>query len=240
MRKVRREVIKTINEFRQHAGLGIIHQDAFTNSAANEYARFLLNEEPSPESVEHFASNNHVIGDQQAIIGYSYLDDDNQPQDVTKLAEFLDAHGLLLEMQEDLDVLMNKDYTHVGVGFAADNRMVKIVELLSARPVMITSLNPEDKDIVVQGQILKPKEFGIYACRVVSKSNEDKALATAGPYNITIDPETHNFTIIFESGGEDLFFNGEPKMLEIWGKKTGIDKIVYGDTSQKKISKNDF
>jgi len=52
-------------------------------------------------------------------------------------------------MQEDLDVLMNPTYTHVGVGFAADNKMVKIVEFLSARPVMISSLNPEDSGEII-------------------------------------------------------------------------------------------
>jgi len=29
-------------------------------------------------------------------------------------------------------------------------------------------------------------------------------------------------------------------MLEIWGKNKNFDKIVYGDTSMKKITKNDF
>jgi hypothetical protein len=98
------------------------------------------------------------------------------------MAEFLDAHGLLLEMQEDLDVIMNKDYTHVGVGFAADNRMVKIVELLSARTVCVQELNPlESGEIVVAGQVLKPKEMGIYAARIVSQQNETKSHAIAGP-----------------------------------------------------------
>ena len=45
MRKVRREVIKTINEYRKHANLGSIYTDHFTNQAANQYAQFLLEEE---------------------------------------------------------------------------------------------------------------------------------------------------------------------------------------------------
>ena len=64
---------------------------------------------------------------------------------MTKQAEFLDAHGLLLELQDDLAVLMNPAYTHVGVGFAASPTTVKIVELLSARPVMVSSLFKDEQ-----------------------------------------------------------------------------------------------
>ena len=143
MRKVRREVLKTINEFRRHANLGSIYTDQFTNQAANEYARFLLTEEPADDSLAQICESYKIINKnpQKAIIGFAYLDDDNSSNDMTKQAEFLDAHGLLLEMQEDLAVLMDPAYTHVGVGFAANTNMVKIVELLSARPLMISNLN---------------------------------------------------------------------------------------------------
>jgi hypothetical protein len=63
MRKVRREVIKTINEFREHAGLGQIQTDPFTNHAANEYARFLLTEEPNKEALDHYTNSMKVIGE---------------------------------------------------------------------------------------------------------------------------------------------------------------------------------
>ncbi len=146
MRKVRREVIKTINEFRQHAGLGSIYSDHFTNLAASEYARALLAEEPNDDTLAAICDEFKIAklkegGENKAIIGYAYLDDDNSSNDMTKQAEFLDAHGLLLELQEDLTVLMNPAYTHVGVGFAANQNMVKIVELLSSRPIMVSTLN---------------------------------------------------------------------------------------------------
>ena len=48
--------------------------------------------------------------------------------------------------------ITDAQYTHVGVGFAANKQMVKIVELLSSRPVMINNLNhTEDGGIEVQG-----------------------------------------------------------------------------------------
>ena len=52
MRKVRREVLKTINDFRRHANLGSIYTDQFANQAANEYARFLLTEDPNDDSLQ--------------------------------------------------------------------------------------------------------------------------------------------------------------------------------------------
>ena len=149
MRKVRREVIKTINEFRQHANLGNIYADHFTNQAANQYAQFLLTEEPNEDSLMQICEENTIAAldkqPQKAIIGFAYLDDDNSSNDMTKQAEFLDAHGLLLELQDDLAVLMNPAYTHVGVGFAASPTTVKIVELLSARPVMVSSLFKDEQ-----------------------------------------------------------------------------------------------
>ena len=62
MRKVRREVIKTINEFRQHANLGNIYADHFTNQAANQYASFLLTEEPNEDSLMQICEENTIAG----------------------------------------------------------------------------------------------------------------------------------------------------------------------------------
>ena len=32
--------------------------------------------------------------------------------------EFMDAHGLLLEMQNEMQILSDPNATHIGVGFA--------------------------------------------------------------------------------------------------------------------------
>ena len=42
MRKVRREIVKTINDFRAGFGRPKIYLDPFTNMAAYEYAKYLL------------------------------------------------------------------------------------------------------------------------------------------------------------------------------------------------------
>ena len=98
MRKVRREVIKTCNEYRAKFGHQSVYTDTFTNLAANEYARFLLSEKHSEDALAQICEHHKVIGQQKAIIGFSYLDDDHDAGDLTKMNEFMDAHGLLLEL----------------------------------------------------------------------------------------------------------------------------------------------
>ena len=44
MRKVRREIVKTINDFRAAHGHSKVYLDTNTNAAAYEYAKYLLNE----------------------------------------------------------------------------------------------------------------------------------------------------------------------------------------------------
>ena len=63
MRKVRREVLKTINDYRKHAGVPAIYTDIFTNHAANEYAKFLLDEEPDEDSLNKICEIHRVVGE---------------------------------------------------------------------------------------------------------------------------------------------------------------------------------
>ena len=59
---------------------------------------------------------------------------------------------------------MDPKFTHVGVGFAADKNMVKIVELLSARPLMVSTLNQlEGGEVQLEGMTLDVSKGKIYA-----------------------------------------------------------------------------
>ena len=51
MRKVRREVIKTCNEYRAKFGNPLVYTDTLTNHAANEYAKFLLTDDQNDDSL---------------------------------------------------------------------------------------------------------------------------------------------------------------------------------------------
>ena len=103
MRKVRREIVKTINDYRSRFQRPQIYLDANTNAAAYEYAKYLLKERawdnPDEGVLEELCQAFKLIPKQKAIVGFSHLDDDAASGDPTKMAEFMDAHGLLLEMQ---------------------------------------------------------------------------------------------------------------------------------------------
>lgn len=240
MRKVRREVVKTINEFRAGFGRPQIYLDPLTNKAANEYANFLLQERlydnPDEGVLEEVCQQFKIIQKQKAIVGYSHLDEDNMSGDPTKMAEFMDAHGLLLEMQEEMKQLSNADATHIGVGFAEDATKVVVVELLSQRGVMVNSLQPgEDGSVFVSGLVLDPKNLGLYAARVVSSTNDKKECGLVGPANITLDKATHQFTIAFPPMQEEVFYASDPKILELYVRRAKIDQIPYGQASTEKI-----
>lgn len=49
----------------------------------------------------------------------------------------LDAHGLLLELEETSAILADKANTHVGIGFAFSKEKVKVVELVGEKPFAI-------------------------------------------------------------------------------------------------------
>ena len=105
MRKVRREIVKTINDFRARFEHPRIYTDYYTNAAAYEYADYLLKERawdnPDESVLEEICEKLKVIGKPRVIVGYSHLDDDNATGDITKMEEFMDAHGLLLEMKTE-------------------------------------------------------------------------------------------------------------------------------------------
>ena len=97
MRKVRREIVKTINDYRSRFQRPQIYLDANTNAAAYEYAKYLLKERawdnPDEGVLEELCQAFKLIPKQKAIVGFSHLDDDAASGDPTKMAEFMDASG---------------------------------------------------------------------------------------------------------------------------------------------------
>jgi len=49
----------------------------------------------------------------------------------------MDAHGLLCELEDEIIKFTNKDYTHIGIGFAWNKENVRVVEIFSAKPLTI-------------------------------------------------------------------------------------------------------
>ena len=100
MRKVRREIVRTINEIRAKFGNNNIFADALTNNAANEYAEYLLtsDDQENPDLFKTILEKHSVVGEQKFLQGIAYLEEDVVSKDPTKKDEFMDAHGLLLEL----------------------------------------------------------------------------------------------------------------------------------------------
>lgn len=142
MRKVRREVIHTINEIRTKFGNNNVFFDQLANRAASEYAEFLLtnDDQENPDLLKTIQDKHLVIGEFKVLQGIAYLEEDVVSKDPTKKDEFMDAHGLLLELQHELGQLTEKTVTHIGVGFAHNTHKVKVVEFLSTKPLMVNHL----------------------------------------------------------------------------------------------------
>jgi hypothetical protein len=52
----------------------------------------------NPEVLKQICEKNYIAGDHVVIQGVAHLEEDVQSSDPTKKEEFMDAHGLLLEL----------------------------------------------------------------------------------------------------------------------------------------------
>lgn len=201
MRKVRREILKTINDIRAKFNNPSIHQDVLSNRVASEYAEYLLqNEDAENEEILKSINEKHLVQEQARVLqGIAYLEEDVVSKDQTKMDEYMDAHGLLLELQEEMGELTNKKYTHVGVGFAHNTHKVKVVELLTSKPLHINSVQQrEDGATEVRGCMLDAGA-GIYAARIVAAANLKKEIAVSGPALIDFNSESREFTLLLKT-----------------------------------------
>ena len=96
----------------------------------------------------------------------------------------MDAHGLLLELEYELKVLADPKNTHIGIGFAMDRHQVKVVELVSQKPVRVDYIQPTaDDGIECRGSVID-RETGIYAARLVAANKMNKDIVAIGPSQI--------------------------------------------------------
>jgi hypothetical protein len=63
MRKIRRDIIKTINDYREaEAQLGV-YMDILLNRAATEYAEYLLDNDEDPNVLKEILNKHMIVGD---------------------------------------------------------------------------------------------------------------------------------------------------------------------------------
>ncbi len=227
-RKIRREVLRTINEIRSKFKNGNIFIDPLASQAADEYAQFLLDHEAQEETFRAAAEKKlAVLGEaHKVLVGHAGLEEDQEPQDKYMMEEFMDAHGLLLELQEELGLLTHKDFTHIGVGFAQNTREVKVVEVLTQKACMVQKLSQSEEGAVEVSGLILNTSVGLYAARIANTANLKKDVAIVGPHYFAIDKEAGTFSVQFKGPHEGLFYSGH--VLELYIRKAQVDKIKYG------------
>ena len=121
--------------------------------------------------------------------------------------QMMDAHGLLLELEHELSVLTDPKNTHIGVGFAFTKQVVKVVEIVTQKAVVVHALNAtEDGGLVAEGQVYDDK-CGIYAARVVAVSKYQKDISNTGPENIQFDKASMSFVVKIPGPIDAAFYN---------------------------------
>ena len=247
-RKIRRDVLQTINDLRHKAAEKApdtipLEHDEFGNAAADAYAEQLLGPlkmEPNDNMMQQFCEQFGLVNpnkDAVAIIGFSYLEDDMESPDKTRAAEFMDAHGLLLELQHEMNLLKDAKFTHVGIGLAMDSTKVLIVEILTKKTIAIDRLQPtETGGVLVQGRVFDDK-VGLYAARICLRDNVKKVFGEAAPEHMFVEEITgskvKNYEIRFKQQiADEVFYAAENIVLEIFMRTAQVNKIKYGAAAQ--------
>lgn len=126
-------------------------------------------------------------------MGLAFLEEEDHS--VTLHDQMVDAHGLLLELDEEISVLTDPGNTHIGIGFAFTKEQVRVVELVGRKNFIIDSLNKtEDGSVEALGRMVDDSE-AIYAARVAALSKLSKDIAVVGPPDITFNKDSGEFKI---------------------------------------------
>lgn len=158
--------------------------------------------------------------------------------------EFMDAHGLLLELKDERTKLCDEQISHVGIGFAADKSVVKVVELISKRACQVFQVtHNESGGVRVDGHMIAPppgtERQGLYGARIVTETARlagdlKKHITFAGTPQMTME-KTLEFTINFPAPEMDIpLFHAaqhgaEQNYLELYVRASGrADNIRYG------------
>ena len=77
MRKFRRDIIKSINEYRAMNKVPGVFMDVLANRAACEYAEHLLQGDESETVVNDILNKHFIVGGVTVLIGMSLLEEDD-------------------------------------------------------------------------------------------------------------------------------------------------------------------
>jgi hypothetical protein len=101
MRKFRRDIIKSINEYRAMNKAAGVFPDVLANRAACDYAEHLLTGAESETVLQEILNRHLLVGQVTTLVGMSLLeeeDDEGENSNRVIHGEFMDAHGVLCEL----------------------------------------------------------------------------------------------------------------------------------------------
>jgi hypothetical protein len=102
-----------------------------------------MNNHEDEEQAQKICKDLHVVGAVIPLVGFAILEEDEDHQ--TSLHEqLMDAHGLLLELEYELKILADPLNSHIGIGFAFNKEQVKVVEIVTAKTIMVHNLVEDD------------------------------------------------------------------------------------------------
>jgi hypothetical protein len=169
-RRIKREVIKFINMTRNEEAEteSEVFTDHLLSVPALEYAAFILEDMEDDTKLREILKKHGLPDDMSCAAAVTLMEEDQT--DINLLVEdFQDAHGLLMET--DRNIVLSTDLNHVGLGLAAQDMRIALVEIYISRAVAILSISDgEDGGVDIRGKMLKT-EVGLYAVRVVNRLN---------------------------------------------------------------------
>lgn len=209
-RKVRYKILKFINNLRKDLKLNEFKEDFISNSAANDYAIYLLNENENINEFNKILKENYFVEPSEAKLSVFSCCVDNQ--DISSdlsfdnlTNEFLDCHATLLEFEKDRNLILSSNLNSIGIGLSFDKDKLIVVNIFSQRFVFIDYCNiiEDSQTIYLEGRITNDK-YGVFSVRIVEETNQNKTILSVNPQNIFFDSSTKKWNCKFKNIAESL------------------------------------
>ena len=232
-RKVRRELIKAVNLSRQEEAVGLetVYIDWLATEGCHDYTKLVLEDEEDEDQLLKMLSDSKAVGEMKVCTALTLLEEDvSEPKHLVE--PFLDAHGLLMELNREM--ILDEGNTHVGIGLGVRDMRLCLVYAFSSKKVEVTAIQKAEGCIEVKGEVTA-SEFGVYVGRLVDSSM--KEIAIVGPSEMSYEPNSKEFTIKIPSNTE-IEYDDEgygKNFLEVY-IRANPDTIPYGKTSDSKVS----
>jgi len=237
MRKARRTILRAINNTRRFYEINPLDIDIIANQVATEYAGYLLNNPENEEYIKTKLSKSLLVSDYKCIVGCRILERDVMSTDAHSFAKnYLDAHGLVEEIEDKRTVLLNKDFNIVGLGFASDEDKIRVVELYANSNTIVNSINKikEPPCVEVKGK-MKNEQNGVYAARISTEDNMKKDIILIPPTNMSYNKSNLEFTISIPLNPDSVLYTEPRHVIEFYIRnKPGT--IPYGQQITEKIN----